>query len=76
MVAYSRSARKTKKVQAIIHEDIAVIPSTLGEAFVIVLKILVRTRKRVTSKHILPGTTSGGIIKLAHDTHTNNPLGK
>ena len=59
-----------------IHDDIAVIPSTLGDAFVIVLKMLVRTRKRVTSKHILPGTTSGGMIKLAQETHTNNPLGK
>ena len=76
MAAYSRSARKTKNMQAIIQDDIAVIPSTFGDTFVIVLKIFVRTRKRVTSKAILPGTTSGGITKLTHDTATNKPLGR
>ena len=76
MAAYSRSARKTKNIQAIIQDEIAVIPSTFGETFVIVLKMLVRTRKSVTSSAILPGTTSGGITKLTHDTATNKPLGK
>ena len=76
MAAYSRSARKTKNIQAIIHDDIAVIPSTFGETFVIVLKIFVSTRKRVTSKAILPGTTSGGMTKLTQDTATNKPLGR
>ena len=76
MTAYSRSARKTKNIQAIIHDDIAVIPSTFGETFVIVLKIFVSTRKRVTSKAILPGTTSGGMTKLTQDTATNKPLGR
>ena len=76
MAAYSRSARNTKSMQAIIHDEIAVIPSTFGETFVIVLKILLSTRKSVTSKAILPGTTSGGITKLTHDTATNKPLGK
>ena len=76
MAAYSRSARKTKNIQAIIQDDIAVIPSTFGETFVIVLKMLVSTRKSVTSKAILPGTTSGGITKLTQDTATNRPLGK
>ena len=76
MAAYSRSARKTKNMQAIIQDAIAFIPSTFGETFVIVLKILVSTRKRVTSNAILPGTTSGGITKLTHDTATNNPLGR
>ena len=76
MAAYSRRARKTKNMQAIIQDDIAVIPSTFGDTFVIVLKIFVRTRKRVTSKAILPGTTSGGITKLTHDTATNKPLGR
>ena len=76
MAAYSRSARKTKNIQAIIQDDMAVIPSTLGDTFVIVLKMLVSTRKRVTSKAILPGTTSGGITKLTQDTATNKPLGR
>ena len=76
MAAYSRSARKTKNMQAIIQEEMAVIPSTFGETFVIVLKMLVRTRKSVTSKAILPGTTSGGMTKLTQDTATNKPLGR
>ena len=63
-------------MHAIIHDEIAVIPSTLGEIFVIVLKIWVSTRNSVTSNAILPGTTSGGITKLTQDTTTNNPLGK
>ena len=76
MAAYSSSARKTKNIQAIIQDDMAVIPSTLGDTFVIVLKMLVSTRKRVTSKAILPGTTSGGMTKLTQDTATNKPLGR
>ena len=76
MAAYSRSARKTKNLQAIIQDDMAVIPSTFGDTFVIVLKMLVSTRKRVTSNAILPGTTSGGMTKLTQDTATNKPLGR
>ena len=76
MAAYSRSARKTKNIQAIIQDDMAVIPSTFGETFVIVLKMFVSTRKRVTNKAILPGTTSGGMTKLTQDTATNKPLGR
>ena len=63
-------------MHAIIQDDIAVIPSTLGETLVIVLKMLVSTRKSVTSKAILPGTTSGGMTKLTQDTATNKPLGR
>ena len=40
-----------------IQEDIAVIPSVLGETLVTLLKMLMRTRKRVTRRAILPGTT-------------------
>ena len=76
MVAYSRRARKTKNMQAIIQEAMAVIPSTFGEMFVMVLKMLVSTRNRVTSSAIRPGTTSGGIRKLTQDTTTNSPDGK
>ena len=76
MVAYSRRARKTKNMQAIIQEAMAVIPSTLGETLVMVLKMLVSTRKRVTKRAIRPGTTSGGMRKLTQDTTTNSPDGK
>ena len=38
-----------------------------------VLKMLTRTRKRVISKAILPGITSGGTTKLIQDTTTNKP---
>ena len=54
----------------------AVIPSTLGELEVTILKMLMSTRKRVISMAILPGTTSGGIRKLAQDTTTNRPDGR
>ena len=43
---------------------------------IVVLKFLTRTRKRVTSRAILPGTTSGGMRKLVQDTTTKSPLGK
>ena len=38
----------------------------LGELSVMLLKILMRTRKSVTSKDILPGTISGGTKKLTY----------
>ena len=40
------------------------------------LKILMRTRKRVTSMAILPGTTSGLTRKLTQLTITNMALGR
>ena len=76
MSAYSKRARKTKNMQAIIHDDIAVMPSTFGDMFVIVLKMFVSTRKSVMRRAILPGTTSGGIRKLTQDTTTNRPDGR
>jgi hypothetical protein len=57
-------AAKTNIMQAIIQDEMAVIPSQLGEMLVIVLKMLIRTRKRVTSIAIRAGITSGGIRKL------------
>ena len=74
--AYSRRAKKTKRIHAIIQDFIAVVPSTFGEELVTVLKIFVKARNKVANKHILPGTTSGGMVKLAHDTHTKSPLGR
>ena len=76
IAAYSRRARNTKNMQAIIQDEIAVTPSTFGDIFVIALKVFVSTRKSVTSRQTLAGTISGGIKKLTHDTATNTPLGK
>ena len=44
-----------------------------GRRLLTVLKMLTRTRKRVMSRAILPGITSGGTTKLIHDTTTNSP---
>ena len=59
-----------------IHEDMAVIPSVLGDTFVTLLKMLMRTRKRVTNRAIRPGTTSGGMRKLTQEVITNKVEGK
>jgi len=63
-------------MQAIIHMEMAVIPSTLGEMLLMVLKMLTSTRKSVTRSAMRPGTTSGGIKKLTQETMTKRPLGK
>ena len=52
------------------------MPSVLGVMAVTLLKMLMRTRKRVTSSAILPGTTSGGIRKLTQEVITNRVEGK
>ena len=44
--------------------------------YLTLLKMLMRTRNRVTSMAILPGTTSGLIKNDTQDTKTNMPLGK
>ena len=76
MVAQAISALKTKNMQAIIQDVMAVMPSVFGEILVMELKMLVSTRKSVTRSAIRPGTTSGGMRKLTHDTTTKSPLGK
>ena len=43
-----------KNMQASIQAEMAVMPSTLGEALLMELKMLIKTRKRVTSKAIRP----------------------
>ena len=63
MIPYPTKAKKTKKMQTSIHAAMAVMPSTLGELVVTMLKMLMSTRKRVMSMAIRPGTTSGGIRK-------------
>ena len=50
-----------------------VLPSALGVFVVTVLKMLTRTRKRVTRRAILPGITSIGMRKEIQDTMTNRP---
>lgn len=75
-VAQAIREPKTKKMQAIIHMEMAVMPSTLGEMLVMVLKMLTSTRKSVTRSAMRPGTTSGGIKKLTQETMTKRPLGK
>ena len=46
-----------------IQEEMAVMPSVFGDTLVTLLKMLIRTRKRVTSKAIRPGTTWCGGFK-------------
>ena len=58
-------APKTKRMQVMTQAEMEVRPSTLGEFVVMLVKMLINTRNRVTSKVILPGTISGGIRKLA-----------
>jgi len=38
--------------------------------------IVTKTKNKVTSNAIRPGTTSGGIRKLVHETTTKSPLGR
>ncbi len=47
---------------------------TLGALAVTELNILTRTRKRVTSRAILPGTTSGGTMNEIQETTTKRPV--
>ena len=71
MAEYSSMAPKTKMIQAITQVLIAVKPSAFGELVWMVLWMLMRTRKRVTSIVILPGITSGLIRKLIQEMTTN-----
>ena len=55
------------------------MPSVLGVIEVTLLKMLIRTRKRVTNSAnsaILPGTTSGGMRKLTQEVITNRVEGR
>ena len=71
-----KSAPKTNKIHEITYVSIAVNLSAFGMFDVIVLKILTRTRNTVMSRPIRPGTLSGGMRKLIHDTMTNMPEGR
>jgi hypothetical protein len=43
-----------KNMQANIQAEMAVIPSTFGDALLMVLKMLINTRNRVTNRAIRP----------------------
>ena len=60
-------------MHANIQASIAVRPSALGVFVVTVLKMLTKTRNKVTNNPILPGITSMGIRKEIQDTITNSP---
>ena len=53
-------------MQESIHADKALNPETFGELADMVLKILIRTKNKVTKRVILPATTSGSIKKLTY----------
>ena len=76
MATYSIRAPKTKRIHANIQASIAVRPSALGVLVVTLLKMLTRTRNKVTSNAILPGITSIGIKNEIQLTMTNSPLGR
>jgi hypothetical protein len=67
-----KRAPKTKRMQVMTQAEMEVSPSTFGEFVVMLVKMLINTRKRVTNKVILPGTISGGIRKLAYRNKRNN----
>ena len=64
--AYPKRAPKTNKIQENIQADIALIPSTFGEFVVLVLKILIKTKNRVTNSVMRPGTSLGSMTKLTY----------
>ena len=65
--AYPTKAAKTNSMQEIIHVEIAVKPSTFGELEDTELKILIKTRNKVTRRVIRPGITCGSIKKLTYN---------
>ena len=63
-------------MQTMTYVSIAVNLSAFGMLVVMVLKMLTRTRNTVMIRAILPGTISGGMRKLIHETMTNMPEGR
>ncbi len=55
------SAPKTKRMQAITQAEIDVRPSTFGEFVVMLVKMLIKTRNRVTRRVMRPEVN---VIKL------------
>ena len=73
---YSIKAPNTNKMHENIHAAIAVGPSDLGVFAATVLKMLTKTRNKVTSRIILPGIALTGIKKDIQLTTTSSPLGR
>ena len=61
---YSNTAPCTKMIQAKTQVDIDVKDFVLGVLVVMLMNKFTRTKNKVISKPILPGTTSGGMTKL------------
>ena len=61
---YSKTAPCTKVMQAKTQVEIDVKDFVLGVLVVILMNRFTRTKNKVISKPILPGTTSGGMTKL------------
>ena len=64
--AYPTRAAKTNNMQEIIHVEIAVNPSAFGELEFTELKMLIKTRNKVTRSVIRPGIICGSIRKLTY----------
>ena len=67
---------KTKNIQTTRQRSIAFSLEEMGAFSLTLLKMLMRTRNKVTSIAILPGTTSGFTKKLTQLTMTNMQLGR
>ena len=81
VVAKSGSAAKCevakpRRQHAVLNKEGTCLPFALGVFVVTLLKMLTRTRKRVMSRAIRPGITSGGTTKLIQETTTNSPEGR
>ena len=77
-IPYSRSAKKTMKMQTTRYMSMALSWLELVEGAMerTLLKTLTSTRKSVTSSAIRPGTTDGRIRNEIHDTTTNRMHGR
>jgi len=74
--AYPNKADNTRKIQTTRYRSTAFSWVEMGALSLTLLKIFMRTRKRVTRSAIRPGTTSGLIRNDTHDTTTNIPEGR
>ena len=62
-------------IQAKTHVEIDVKDFVLGELVVMLMNKFTRTKNKVISKPILPGTTSGLMKKEKADKMVNDPVG-
>ena len=75
---YSRSAKKTMKMQTTRYMSMALSCEELVDGAIerTLLKMLTSTRNSVTSSAILPGTTEGRIRNEIQETTTNRMQGR